>query len=388
MKRIFGHLAVCLTVLLLLLVSCTPRAPQPSAPAAPVPATPRATQPAAPAVSPQDVEWQKVVSAAQQEGKLVMYDAAFFVGDTRIAIPKAFKERHGISAEILVTGGSSATIDRLQVEQKAGMSVADVFASGGLSGPRMISLGFSTGVAQGLPVFRDKSVFITDPVFSPGGEAVIFGTTLLGVMANSKLVQRGEVKSYKDLMNPKYKGKIIMRDPRLGSGGSPFTIGTFRHLKILDDDFLRNLVQQQNVAMWGGGEAEVAQMIARGEYMINMGAGMDVLYGALISGGAPVMPVYMQEGTVGDIGVIQVSKKAPHPNAARLFINWLLTPEGQAVYHKARGTAPMRKDVTNFLHAEMTKEPMPKFIPITWDLSQALNKMVAEKDFDNVFGKR
>lgn len=388
MKR---NLDLALTLLLafvVLLAACAaPSAPAPTA--APAPAPTAAPAPATPAPpSPADAEWQKVVSAAQQEGKLVMYDAAFFVADTRIAIPKAFKERYGITAEILVTGGSSATIDRLQVEQKAGASVADVFASGGLSGPRMISLGFSQPVAQGLPVFRDKSVFITDPVFSPGGEAIIFGTTLLGVMANSKLVQRGEVKSYKDLMSPKYKGKIIMRDPRLGSGGAPFTIGTFRYLKIMDDDFLRNLVQQQNVAMWGGGEAEVAQMTARGEYMINMGAGMDVLYAALVREGAPIIPIYMQEGTVGDVGVIQASKKAPHPNAARLFINWLLSSEGQTVYHKARGTATMRKDTPNFLHPEMTKDPMPKFIPITWDLSQALNKMVAEKAFDNVFGKR
>lgn len=387
MRKLDLALALLVTLAVLLAACAAPSAPAPAP--APTPAPTAAPAPGTPAPpSPADAEWEKVVSAARQEGKLIMYDAAFFVGDTRIAIPKAFKERYGITAEILVTGGSSATIERLQVEQKTGLSVADVFASGGLSGPRMISLGFTQPVAQGLPVFRDKSVFITDPVFSPGGEAVVFGATLLGVMANSKLVQRGEIKSYKDLMNPKYKGKIIMRDPRLGSGGAPFTIGTFRHLKIMDDDFLRNLVQQQNVAMWGGGEGEVAQMIARGEYMINMGAGIDVLYGSLAAEGAPVMPVYMEEGTVGDVGVIQMSKQAAHPNAARVFINWLMTPEGQSVYHKARATSTMRKDVPSFMPQVLTQDPMPKFIPITWELSAAILKMVRDKEFDNVFGKR
>lgn len=378
--------AALLIAILVLMVAC---APQPVlAPTAPPPTVAAPTPAVAPPPKPEDTQWQQVVKAAQQEGKLIMYDAAFFVGDTRIAIPKAFKERTGISAEVLVTGGSSATIQRLQVEQRTGLSVADVFASGGLSGPRMISLGFTQEVAGGLPALKEKGVFITDPVFSPGGEAIIFGTTLLGVMANSKLVQPGEIKSYKDLMNPKYKGKIVIRDPRLGSGGSAFTLGTFRHLKILDDDFLRNLVKQQEVVMWGGGESEAAQMVARGEYTVNMGAAIDVLYAALIREGAPVMPVYMQEGTVGDIGVIQMSNKAPHPNSARLFIDWLLTAEGQSVYHKARATSPMRKDVPNFMPPALTKEPMPKFIPITWELSQALNKMIADNDFENVFGKR
>lgn len=380
--------AALLVAILVLMAACAPQPPPTRAPTAPPPTAAAPTPAVAPAPKPEDTQWQRVAKAAQQEGKLIMYDASFFVGDLRIAIPKAFKERTGISAEVLVTGGSSATIQRLQVEQRTGMSVADVFASGGLSGPRMISLGFTQEVARALPSLKDKGVFITDPVFSPGGEAVIFGTTLLGVAANSKLVQPGEIKSYKDLMNPKYRGKIIIRDPRLGSGGSAFTLGTFRHLKLLDDDFLRNLVKQQEVVMWGGGESEVAQMIARGEYMVNMGAGIDIFYASLTVEGAPVMPVYMQEGTVGDIGVIQMSKQAPHPNSARVFIDWLLTAEGQSVYHKVRATSPMRKDVPNFMPPALTKEPMPKFIPITWELSQALNKMIADNDFENVFGKR
>lgn len=387
MRKRLGPAAMLLAVLAAMMVACTPAA-GPAPTAAPVPATPQATQPAAPVASPQDAEWQQVIKAAQQEGKLVMYDATFFVGDRRIAVPKAFKEKYGIPMEILVTGGSSATVERLQVEQKMGVSVADLFVAGSLSGPRMISMGLTRPGAVQVPAIKDRSAFIMDPVYSPGGEAIIFGYIAIGVAANSKLVQMGEIKSYKDLMKPKYKGKIVMRDPRLGSGGSPLTLGTFRHLKTLDDDFLRTLVKEQGVYMWGGGEQETAQMVARGEYMIDMGAGLDLIYSPLVREGAPVMPVFMEEGTMGMPNLILVSKGASHPNAARLFINWLMSAEGQTVYHQAGATTPMRKDVPNFLPAGMRLEPIKKLLPTNWEISQALNKMIADKDFEKVFGQR
>lgn len=389
MQKRLSVVSVLLVVLLAALLACAPqKAPAP----APVPTAPTAAAPAPAAPqrpSAQDGELQQLIKAAQQEGKLIMYDATFFVGDIRTVVARAFQERYGIPMEILVTGGSSATIEKLQVEQRMGLSVADVFVAGSLSGPRMISMGLTREVAKQLPVLkRDKDQFALDPVYSPGGEAITFAHILIGVGANSKLVQPGEIKSYKDLLKPKFKGKIVMRDPRLGSGGTPLNLGTLRHLKLLDDDFLRILIKQQEVAMWGGGENEVPQMVARGEYMVDIGAGLGLLYSPLIRDGAPLMPIYMEEGTVGMPSIILESKGAPHPNAGRLFINWLLSAEGQTVYHKAVASPPVRKDVSNFMPEGMKKEPVKKLLPTNWEATQAINKMVADKDFEKVFGKR
>ena len=387
MKHRLSVVSVLLVVLLAVLSACAPQTAPAPAPVAPAPTVAAPAAPQRP--SAQDGELQQLIKAAQQEGKLIMYDATFFVGDTRTVVARAFQERYGIPMDILVSGGSSATIEKLQVEQRMGVSVADVFVAGSLSGPRMISLGLTREVAKQLPVLKtDKDQFGLDPVYSPGGEAVTFAHILIGVAANNKLVQPGEIKSYKDLLKPKFKGKIVMRDPRLGSGGTPLTLGTFRHLKLLGDDFLSNLVKQQEVAMWGGGENEVAQMVARGEYMVDMGAGLGLLYSPLVRDGAPVMPVYMEEGTVGMPSIILESKGAPHPNAGRLFINWLLSAEGQTVYHKAVASPPVRKDVPDFMPEGMRREPVKKLLPTNWEISQALNKMIADKDFENVFGKR
>lgn len=389
MKKRLSVVSVLLVVLLAVLSACAPQTAPAPAPVAPAPtvAVPAPATPQRP--SAQDGELQQLIKAAQQEGKLIMYDATFFVGDIRIVVAKAFRERYGIPMEILVTGGSSATIEKLQVEQRMGINVADLFIAGSLSGPRMISMGLTQEVAKQLPVLKtDKDQFGLDPVYSPGGEALTFAHILIGVGANSKLVQPGEIKSYKDLLKPKFRGKIIMRDPRLGSGGTPLNLGTLRHLKLLGDDFLSNLVKQQEAAMWGGGEAEVAQMVARGEYMVDIGAGLGLLYGPLIRDGAPLMPVYMEEGTVGMPSLILVSKGAARPNAARLFINWLLSAEGQAVYHKVDASTPVRKDVPDFMPEGMRKEPIKKLLPTNWETTLAINKMVADKDFETIFGKR
>ncbi|MBI4289586.1 MAG: extracellular solute-binding protein [Chloroflexi bacterium] len=383
-----GVVMLCL-VSLAVAFGCSPKPPPAVAPTTPAAAlAPTRPQPSSTADVPEDREWQEVIASARQEGKLVLYDSTFFTGDRRIAVPRAFKDKYGISMEILVTGGSSATIEKLQVEQKMGASIADLFAAGSSSGPRMISLGLTEEVGSKLPVLRDKSVFLMDPVYSPGKEAISFGYTLVGAAANGKVVQAGEIQSYKDLLKPKYTGKIIMRDPRLGSGGSLLILAALRHLKQVDDEFLRTLHQRQSVAMWGGGESEVAQMIARGEYLVDMAAAIDVVYASLFREGAPVIPVYMQEGTMGLPGLILVSKGAPHPNAARLFINWLLSAEGQTVYHKAGATTPLRKDVEDFLPADMRKEPIRKLIPVDWEISMVQNKVVADRDFDRIFGKR
>lgn len=368
----------------LLLVACSPRAVPAPAPSSQEP-MPRPAAPVSPVVSAQDTEWQQVVKAAQREGKLVVYDCCFFSGDRRTVVPQVFKDKYGINVEILVTGGSSVTIEKMQVEQKVGVSVGDVFSTGSISGPRMISLGLTREIAGQLPVLKDKSPFVMDPVFSPGGEAVIFGYTMIGAAANTKQVQPAEVQSYRDLMKPKFKGKIVIRDPRLGSG--TLSLYTMRHLRLLDDEFFRNLVQQQGMVMWGGGTFEGAQMLARGEFMVNLELDYNNL-AQLVQGGAPVTLMHMQEGTVGMPLLILESKTAPHPNAARLFMNWLLTQEGQTVYHKAGSTPPLRKDVPDFLPAEMKKEPIKKLLPTNWEVTQAMLKMIEEKYAEKVWGKR
>ena len=122
-----------LTVLIILVVmpgACAPQAAStPSSPptgsvpaqANPVPITPSA--------SLQDATWAKVVETAKKEGVLTMYGSAQIAGPLGVAIAKAFKDRFGISVEMLVSAGRQS-VERVQVEARMNMPVGDVVFSG------------------------------------------------------------------------------------------------------------------------------------------------------------------------------------------------------------------------------------------------------------------
>lgn len=372
----------------LLLVACgtsrnvtAPPAPQTIAPA---PATAPA---AAPQVSSEEAAWQKLVQGARREGRLVVYDTLYFTGDTGRAVSKAFKEKYGITVEFLITGGSSATIERLKAEKSIGQAVADMAASGSVSSRGMIELGLMADVSQDLPSLRDRSQFAIDPVYSPGREAITFIMDRIGPGFNSNLVKPGEIQSHKDFLDPRWKGKIAMRDPRLGSGGEPLSITAFRYNKLLDDDYFTRLAAQ-NPTLLGMGYYEIAQMVARGEYAIYWQGGIESMYAPIMKQGGPLSVYAMKEGTVAMPSVLMALKNANHPNAARVFLNWMLSAEGQKVFHEARGSTPFRKDVADFAIPQIANVKFDKFVPITWEISGLVNTEVRSGVMEKFFGKR
>lgn len=374
---------------LVVLAACAPQvspAPTPTA-AAPAP-TAAPSAPIASGASPADAAWLQVEQAARKEGRLVIYDATYFAGDKGRAIARAFKDRYGVSVEVLVMGGSSATIERLRTEKRAGQAVADLVNTGSVSGPNLISLGFiKKGVDKELPVLRDKSAFNLDPVYSPDGEEFTIDYLLLTAAVNKNLVKPGEIQSFKDLLDPKWKGKMVMRDPRLGSGPAMLFVVTMRLMNILDDEYFTAL-GKQNPTLSGAGEQEVVQMVARGEFPVAYNSPVSSSYIPLIKEGAPLRILNPKEGTVGMPGVSQMTNDAPHPNAAKLFLNWILSAEGQTVFHKAQGTQPIRKDVPDFTPSNVEMEPVKKLLPTKWEVGIKTTEEVRAGAMERFFGKR
>lgn len=383
----------CFLALLLVVwflnIACTPRAtPQPP----PVPTVSQATPTAVPTFTlppptSQDAAWSKVVEAAKKEGLLNIYGASQLAGDAGRKTIEAFSAKYGIRIDLLLVSGRQA-VERIRVESKMKQPIADIAAVGLNSTTELSQSGLLENVAQELPELRNKAVFKVDPLYNPNGEVfnIAFAPSV-AVINTKQVIPNDEPKSYMDLLDPKWKKNIILVDPRTGAGGGFTWFGTMRYYKILDDDYFRRFARQEPI-LWGGSTREELNMIARGE--VKVSALTQVSNAAqLMVEGAPLKLISMTEGSAAFTDAVSMVKGAIHPNATKLFINWLLSKEGQEVYAKAFGIDSVRKDVPDFVDPRFRPQPAPyKLLPQTYDANEAYSKYHKDGIAESIFGKR
>jgi iron(III) transport system substrate-binding protein len=148
--------------------------------------------------------------------------------------------------------------------------------------------------------------------------------TLSPITYNTKLVKAEEApKSFADLLDKKWTGKIVKAHP--GYSGTIMTV-TYELSRDLGWDYLKKLGQQRVMQVQSA--AEPPKKVAQGERPIGADGGEYFILQIRDQGGA-IEPVYPSEGTPSIPGGAGVIVDAPHPNAARLFVSWLLSREGQ-----------------------------------------------------------
>ncbi len=167
------------------------------------------------------------------------------------------------------------------------------------------------------------------------------------IVRNTTLVKEGEVTSYADLLNPRYKGKIAIDDP-VGLGGGTALL-THLALGVWDVDrtmaFLKDLLVKQEAVVVRD-RRSLVEWVSRGKYHFAVGPPLDVV-AEFIALGSPLAPVPVKEGTYSTTGGQSLGgyPEVPHPNATTVFVNWILSKEGQAVFSKAAGRPSVRVDV-------------------------------------------
>ncbi len=372
-----------MVIAMLMVASCVTATRPAPAPTTSVPAVIEPTPVAKPATVTEDDNWAKIVAAAKKEGAITIYSTAF-VADVGRHISTEFQKEYGIRVDILA-GNGSILLQKILVEQSMKAQIGDVFNIGGAgSTSDLIIRGGADKIADVLPVLRDKSVFKVDPVYSPGGEGIVWVLAYSGVNVNTNLVKpEDEPKSYMDLLNPRWKGKIVSADPAT-TGGSTSFYYILRFNKVVDLDFYRQMAKQ-DMAIWRGNPREGAMMVARGEYFMEIGNSTDTV-GPIMGAGAPLKTLSLKEGVGGYLGNIVIPKGAPHPNAARVFVNWLLSVQGQQVYAKIANSTPVRKDVPDYIHPRAQLDN-PKVIPQTWEMQEWAVKDMAAKTMEQIFGR-
>jgi len=272
---------------------------------------------AAPAAA-QDASWDSVAAAAKKEGKLVVYSMALGAPYYQ-AVLKSFEEKYGIKVESLDLRASELA-ERVRTEQAAGRFLGDVE----IITTTMIEEQRKTGdYIQAMGAVPNAQNL--RPPFKAGDFSIPAYVQPMGILINTRLVKpEDEPKSWNDLNDPKWKGKILSDDMRpLGSGNTMFAILQ----KKMGADFNEQLAQQKPV--FSRDMRNDARRVARGEYPIYV---PQVFAFASDLKGLPVKVVIPKEGAPYAQMELAVLKNASHSNAARLFVNHFLDQDSQLLY--------------------------------------------------------
>ncbi len=302
-------------------------------------------------------EWEKILEAAKKEGQVVVYISGY-----EAVLPYFEKEFPEIKV-IAVTGRGNQLGPRLLSERRAEKFIADVSSTG--ANPNYQQ--FYTAKALDpikpsliLPEVTDLSKWYqnkhqySDPeaqyVFNYVGSA-----TYGAIHYNTNLVDEKEFKSYWDLLNPKWKGKIEARDIREAGPGAGNTRFFYYHTE-LGPAFIRKLFGETDATLFRDFR-QGPDWLAAGRFAICFFCDADTLK----KQGLPVNafgPRVFKEGggLVQQFGTAAIVNRAPHPNAAKVFINWLLSRRGQIALQKSQANAESPADS---LRVDVPKDEVP-----------------------------
>jgi len=270
--------------------------------------------------------WDKVVAEAKKEGNVVVYNGTNFKIVRKLA--DLFQKAYGITAEVL-DGRATEIRERIRTEQAAGRFIGDVNYTGATTAALQAAEGHFEPYGE-LPLAKTLAEpFIATSIFLP----VKAGNFAL--LVNTNLVKE-DIRSWKDLEDPKWAGKILSDDPRALGGGQVWFEVTYR---AFGRGFHEKIAAHKPVI--SRVFAESNRRIARGEFPIYLPFNVSE-YQSLK--GLPIKAVIPQEGVpFVALGPVLL-KGAPHPNAARLFMNFLLDP-GPQLLIATEGFRPAAKDM-------------------------------------------
>jgi iron(III) transport system substrate-binding protein len=321
--------------------------------------------------------WEKTVETAKKEGQISVYGSDTFEQLLKSAFQKKYPE-----IKIGFVGGRAPVVGpKLITERRAGKYLADVMLTGPGTPYRILYKNNALdpiGPALILPEVLDESkwwqgrhhyvdaenkfIFIYEATVQDGDLAY-----------NTQVVKPEEIRSYWDLLEPKWRGKIVAMDPKV-SGAVSRGIRFFYSQKELGANFITRLFGEMDITL-ARDFTQMLDWLAAGKFSLGIFVGSSETAKA-ISHGLPLRefsPGQFKEGAAVSPfnGTVSLVNRAPHPNAAKVLINWILSREGQAAVQQhlaAEGNIreSLREDIAkDVIPSSQRRDPKVKYLMIS-----------------------
>jgi len=296
-------------------------------------------------------EWDRVLAAAKKEGAVTVAGAP---GDThREALADAFTKAYP-EIRVEYTGMSGRDgVPRIVRERQANLFAWDIYIGGptsALGGLKPLGAFDPLRPALIRPEVLDDAKWhggFQDGFMDTEGRLfyAFDGTVTQVLHVNREFVPKGEIRSSKELLDPKWAGKIVWEDPRYeGAGLNSALVFSLAY----GEDFLRRLLREQKI-VYTRDRRQMTEWMVRGRHPIAIAMPTDELIifqekgvGKQIEPGGPD-PVNSMIPGFGSTGLMN---RAPHPNAAKVYLNWLLSADGQKSWTQATKRNSRRLDVS------------------------------------------
>jgi iron(III) transport system substrate-binding protein len=270
----------------------------------------------------------ELIAAAKKEGRLVFYTANF--AEVEQEVIKAFNKRFPEIKVEMIRAPGGQLITRIKTEAAAGKLSADVVNHS----DRGLMLEIENLFMDYAP--PNAADYLPDVLVSPK----FWPQATLGwAIAYNSAIVKNPPKSWMDLTKPEYKGKQIGQT--IGpSGGTTWTRIMFER-QVLGEDYWAKQASTNPILYPSG--APMSDAMVRGE--IGMGP---LIYNAVYpkqKEGAPLKVVFPPEGVPANPYATGIPKTAKNVNAARLYLNWCLSKEGQTFMIKEQGNLTSLKEV-------------------------------------------
>ncbi len=307
----------------------------------------------------QPAEWDQLVEEANQEGKLIVFGQAN--NSFRGALIAGFNKQYPkIKIEYRSGTQNADIVSKISAERRAGVHELDLvlWGANAIYGALMPA-GYIAPIKDLLVLedLKDPQKWAQGKLQYADNEEKYIATYILiqgsQILVNKNMVDVSQLKSYEDLLDPKYSGKIVVAHPK-DVGQARYAFGFF--YDYYGEDYFRKLAAQKPAVIKNA--KQLIDWVAHGKYAIGISPGNIDAYKELMDSGIPIVGMQLREGGYYSPGYnnVAIVKDAPHPNATKLFANWIFTKEGQEVVIEATQGSSVRTDVSNPLQFDKGKK--------------------------------